>query len=285
VETASLALPTAALALSGNTLYDGTGDAHLVALDVTNPDAPATLGSASLPTPAVNLRLAESTLFVADGPAGLLIFNVSNPASPVQLSQLSLSAPVWDVAISGTLAFLAADSTGLVVVDISNPAQPKQLSQTTLESYNLFPAFLDEGPRSVALSVGVQNGLVYVGTADALGLVFGFDCSQRGYPRLVSMNAFGEFIDAGISGFAFSGNDLYIFGTLGVDDDIVQSDNSLARNAIDLYSPPSALRSTTFAASRPASGKAAAFVHPKFDRRILQRKHRYLKGQTQRTQR
>jgi len=273
-ETGSLALPTNSLLLAGNTLFDGTGDGRLVTLDVTNPNSLSILGSVPLPAPAVNLRLAGTTLFVADGPAGLLIFDVSNPAAPMQLSQLALSTPVWDVAISGTLAFLAADASGLVIGDISNLSQPKQISQTVLESWNPFPGQFDSGPRSVALSITVQNGLVDVGTANSAALVFSYDCSQATYPRLVSMNAFGEFIDSLISGFGFVGNDIYIFGAIGVETGIVQADNSLPRNAINLYYPPLTLRGPAFLA-QPVLNKAKAFVHPKFDRKLFQRQHRY----------
>src|SRR6266851_9030975 len=133
-ETGSLALPTNSLLLAGNTLFDGTGDGRLVTLDVTNPNSHSILGSVPLPAPAVNLRLAGTTLFVADGPAGLLIFDVSNPAAPMQLSQ------------------------------------PKQISQTVLESWNPFPGQFESGPRSMALSITVQNGLVYVGTANSAAL-------------------------------------------------------------------------------------------------------------------
>ncbi len=280
VETGSLALPTNALALSGNTLFDGTTDGRLVALNVANPNSPSILGSVLLPAPAVNLRLTGNTLLVADGSAGLLIFDVSNPAVPVQLSQVSLSTPVWDVAPSGNLAFLAADSSGLVILDISNLTQPKQISQTTLESWSPFPCFECEGPRSVALAVTVQNGLVFVGTANSVGLVFGYDYSQPTYPRLVSMNAYGEFIDTLISGFSFLGNDIFVFGALGVDDDAVQADNSTPRNAINLYYPPLALRSITFFAAQFASSKGRTFVHPKLDRQLLQRQHRYIRGQS-----
>ncbi len=278
-ESGSVALPTNALVLSGNTLFVGTGDGRLVVLDVTNPNSPSTLGSVPLPAAAVNLRLAGSTLLVADGSAGLLIFDVSNHAVPKQLSQLPLNTPVWDIAADGTLVFLAADSTGLAIVDISNPLQPKQISQTTLESWNPFPYFGDGGPRSVALSVATQNGLVYVGTANSLGLVFAFDYSQPSYPRLVSMNAFGEFIDTLTSGFSFVGSDIYVFGALGVDDDIVQSDDAASRNAINLYYPPLALRGIDFSPTQSATGKTHDFMHPKFDRKIFQRRHRYLRGQ------
>jgi hypothetical protein len=164
-----------------------------------------------------------------------------------------------------------------VVVDISNLRQPRQISQTTLESYNLFPDFFDEGPRSVALSIASQNGLVYLGTANSVGLVFGFDYSQPTYPRLVSMNAFGEFIDTLVSGFSFSGNDIYAFGALGVQNDIVQSDNSAPCNTIDLYDSPLGLRSITFLAAQVSSGRVKAFVHPKFDGQLFRRKHQQLR--------
>jgi hypothetical protein len=273
VETGSVAIPTNALVLSGNVLFDGTRDNRLVTLDVTNPNNPSILSTVALPSSAITLRLVGSKLFVSDGPAGLLIFDVSNPAAPVQLGQLSLSTPVWDVAVSGTLAFLAADASGLVVADISNPALPQPISEAVLESWNPFPEQFDDGPRSIALSITVQNGLVYVGTANSVSLVFGFDCSQPAYPRLVSMNAFGEFIDSLISGFSFVGNDIYVFGGLGVETDIVQADASLPRNAINFYYPPMNFR-RGFGPVRQSKGEA--FVHPKFDRELLQRKHRYV---------
>jgi hypothetical protein len=276
VETGSLALPTNSLLLSGKILFDGTGDARLVTLDVTNPNSPSTLGSVPLPAPAVNLRLAGTTLFVADGSAGLLIFDVSNPAAPIRLSQLSLSTPVWDTAVSGTLAFLAADSSGLVIADVSNLSQPKQINQSVLESWNPFPGQFDSGPRSVALSITTQNGLVYVGTANSASLVFAYDYSQPAYPRLVSMNAFGEFIDSSISGFGFVGNDIYIFGGIGVETGIVQADNLRPRNTINLYYPPLTLRGAAFVA-QPVLNKVKAFVHPKFDRKLFQRQHRFVK--------
>jgi hypothetical protein len=281
VESASQALPTSALALSGNTLFVGTGDNRLVVLNVTNPNSPVTLASLTMAGPAVTMRVAGSLLFVADGPQGLLVFDVSNPANPVQLSQFTLTTPIWDVAVAGSSALLAADSSGLVIVDVSNPSQIKQRSQTTLESYNPFPYQFDTGPRSVALAVAIQNGIAYVGTANSAGLVFGFDYSQPANPRLVSMSAYGEFIDTSISGFSFSGNDIYVAGALGADTGIVQADNSAPRNAINLYYPPQALRSNTFAA-RVARQSAKLPRHPKFDRSmwpgLSSRKHRRKSG-------
>ncbi len=274
VETGSVPLPTSALALSGKLLFDATMDARLVALNVTTPTNPVTLGSVNLPAAATNLRLVGNTLFVADGPAGLLVFDVSNPAAPALLSQLTLSTPVWDVGVASTLAFLAADGSGLVIVDISNLSQPNQLSQTVLESTSPFPPQFSSGPRSVALSIALQNGLVYVGTENSEDLVFTYDYSQPAYPRLVSLNAFGEFTDSLISGLGFVGNDIYVFGTIGVEDGIVQADNSQPLNNINLYYPPLALRGPQFDVN-PDGKKANTHVHPKFDRGLFQRTRQY----------
>jgi len=280
VETGSVPLPTSALAISGNILFDGTLDGRLVVLNVTNPNSPSILRAISLPAQPTNLRLSGTTLFVADGTGGCLIFDVSNPSAPILLSQITLSTPVWDVALSGNLAFLAADLSGLVVFNVSNPTQPQQVGQQTLASYVPFPYPGGGGAYGLALSVKVQNGLVYVGTANDQGLVFAFDCSHPNYPRLVSMNAIGEFVDTLVSGFSFSGNDVYVFGSLGALDDILQSDNSAPRNVINFFTPPVALFDGSLSSAGFASTSVHAFVHPKFDRNLLQRKHKWPPGQT-----
>jgi len=268
VEVTSLPFPTNALALTGTSLFAGTRDAQLVSLSVTDPHNPAVLGSVPLPSPPVNMRIVGSKLFVADGPGGLLIFDITNPATPVLLSQLTLSTPVWDVAVAGSLAFLAADSGGLVVADISNLLQPKQLSQTNLDAYYPelgIPTYI---PTATALTV--HDGLVYVGTGDCGSVVFGFDYSQPTYPRLVARRAFGEFIYTVVSGFSFLGNDILVVGGLGALDDIVQSDATAPRNAINLYYPPMALRQMIGGA---AKHKAKPFVHPKVDFKTYQKRH------------
>lgn len=143
----------------------------------------------------------------------------------------------------------------------------------------MFPYFLDEAPRSIALAVGVNNGLVYVGTGDSAGLVFGFDYSKPDYPRLVSLNGFAEFVDSQVTGFTFLGNDLFVFGGLGVQTDIVQSDNTSPRNVIELYSIPSSLKNSDFFITRASTDQTRGFVHPKFNRHLLQKQGKKTGGQ------
>jgi hypothetical protein len=154
-----------------------------------------------------------------------------------------LSAPVCDSAPSGTTALLAANILGLVVVDLSNPAQIKQLSQTPLPMTNPFPAYTTIGSLTLALSVNVQNGLGYVGTEitaegvddSASDSLLAFDIGQPTSPRLVAFRHQGGF---GISVITFSGNNIF----LANDGLVAQYDNSLRRNAIELFDPPVAFQ-------------------------------------------
>jgi hypothetical protein len=264
-EVASVSLPTNALALSGTTLFVGTSDKRLVVLDVSNPTTPNQIASISIPGPPVTMRVANGLLFVADGPQGLLIFNVSNAASPILLSQLSLSSPVWDVMPSGTTALLAADALGLVIVDISNPAQVRQLSVTPLPPFNPFPASGTIGSSTLAVSLAIQNGLVYVGTAvtpvgaddGAVDALATFDFGTPTSPRLVG---FQRQLTFNITVITPSANNLFLAdGGL-----LTEFDNSLPRNSIEIYPPPAAL-AQSFAAQR-ARGQSTAYVHSKLNK-------------------
>ena len=238
VEVGSVTVPINALALSGTTLFAGSGDSRLVVFDITTPAMPNQIASVSIPGAAVTMRVSGTLLFIADGTQGLLIFDVSQASAPVLLGQFLLSAPVWDVAPSGTTALLAADALGLVTADVSNPAQVKQLSQTKLPVFNPFPSLGTISSDSLAVSVAIQNDLVYVGTeitdpssADALAT---FDFSQPTSPRLV---AFRRLDLNAIFVVTPSGNNLFIAdGGL-----VTEFDNSFPYNSVELYVPPAAL--------------------------------------------
>jgi len=264
-EIASLPVATNALALSGTTLFDGTGDGRLVVFDVSNAAMPTQIASIPIAGPANNMRIAGNLLFIADGPQGLLVFDVSQPVSPILLSKFSLSAPIWDVAPSGTVALLASDALGLVTVDISNPAQIKQLSQTMLPLFNPFPQVQAISTLNLAISVATQNGLAYVGTicvpADDDDIVNAalvtFDFKQANSPRLVG---FRRYLGSEIAVITPAGNNLFMEEN-GIENQI---DNSFPYNSIELQDPPLALISnlTLHGNARSATG----FLHSKLNR-------------------
>ena len=237
VEIGSVSIPVNALALSGNTLFVGTGDGRLVVFDVSIPASPRQIASVTMPLPST-MRLSGTLLLVAAAQSGLLVFDVSNPSSPVMLSQFSptVSAPVWDVAsIGGSAVMLAADSSGIVTVDISNPSSPKQLYQQPLPYLTAFPPS-NEAETGIlpAFSLATQNGLTYVGTTEAV--TFAFDATIPAVPRLMALNVVGN-VDDTVTRITPSASSLF----LSVQGTVVQMDNSVPQNSIELYYPPAAL--------------------------------------------
>jgi hypothetical protein len=237
VEIGSVTIPVNALALSGNTLFVGTGDGRLVVFDVSTPALPQQIASVTMPAPST-MRLSGTLLLVAAGQSGLLIFDVSNPTAPAMLSQFSpsVSAPVWDVAqVANSAVMLAADSSGIVTVNISNPSQPQQLYQQPLPYLNAFPAPSTSAGILPAFSLASQNGVTYVGTT--AGIMFAFDATVPATPRLVALNFVGT-DDTDIVSVITPGTNSLFLAVQGV---TTQLENSIPQNSIELYYPPAAL--------------------------------------------
>ena len=208
---ATVPVPAASLAIAGNTLYAGTLSKGLVAMDISNPAAPATLSASLLPAVPVKMRVVNNLLMIADGTGGLLVYDISSPTSPILLSQTTAFAAVNDVAVNGTTAFIAADVDGLGILDISNPAHPVLVSKTSLSTIDPFDSL---SPLNETISIGINNGLVYVGTLNDNGLVFGLDCANLPVPRIVSKYAYGDFVETAVGSLLFNGNELLVGGAI-----------------------------------------------------------------------
>ena len=258
----TLPVPAATLARSGNTLFAGTVNNTLVILDVTNPRLPSILTTLPLPDLPLKLRISGNLLYIADDLAGLLIYDVSTPSAPKLLSQTTSIVLAADVVISGSTAYVAADTDGLAIFDISNPSHPILLSKTSLARID---PFYYDNPYNEALSLAVNNGIVYVGTINDNGIVFGVDCSNLSSPRIVSLYGHGDFILTWVGSLLFDGNELYLGGSLGFTYPVEQVDMSLPFDNINQYFPPLALQSIpspsqTYSSARmkrPASSNLA----------------------------
>jgi hypothetical protein len=256
-KVATLALPTSALAISGNFLFAGTTDKRLVVLDVSNPAAPIQVAQGSLPDFPNILRTAGTLLFIADNTAGLLTYGISNPSTPVLLSQYKPASATEDVAIDGNLALLAVTDGGLVIADITNPAAPVLVGQANISTLSCFVDCLNPA----AVSVAIHGGLAYVGSVGTTyGEVFGFDYRSTAHPRLVSLMSYGDALDEAVLNFAFYQSEMFVGGSLFAAIDR-RGDISQPRNVINLYYPgfPGGSGSLSFGAVR----KAAIFAHPK----------------------
>jgi len=230
-KVASLGLPTSSLALVGNTLYAGTTDNHLVVVNVTNPASPVVATSINLAGFPVTMQASGKLLFVAADTAGLLTFSIANPAAPAPLSQFRPSSAVEGVAIDGNLALLAAADGGFVIADITNPAAPVLAGQLPLDTLTCF-ADIDPADGSPGLvSISLNNGIAYLGSANFYGRVFGFDYRQPAHPRVVSAAFYGNAILESVFAFAFSGSNAFAAGDM-FDDQVFEADVAQPRNFI-----------------------------------------------------
>jgi hypothetical protein len=236
----SVGVPAITLARSNNTLFAGTSNNQLVTLDLTNPAHPNPVNTISLPDLPLRVRVAGNLLLVADDLAGLLIYDITTPHSPVLRSQFKGLALAADVAVVGTTAYVAADTDGLAILDISNPASPALVSKTSLSRIDPFSS---DNPLNEALSVTANNGLIYVGTINDNGIVFGLDCSNVASPRTVSMYGYGDFVLTWVGAMVFNGSDMFVGGSLGFAYPVTQASTSQPFNSINQYFPPLGLQS------------------------------------------
>jgi hypothetical protein len=241
------------LARSNNTLFAGTNNNQLAVLDLTNPAQPVVVNTLALPDVPLHVRVSGPLLLVADNLAGLMIYDITTPQSPVLRSQVTNIALAADVTVVGQTAFIAADADGLVIFDISNPASPVLLSKTSLSRID---PFSNDNPLNEALTVAANNGLIYVGTINDNGIVFGLDCTHPATPRIVSIYAYGDFILTWIGALAFDGNSIFVGGSLGFTYPFTQAYISQPYDSIEQDFPPLALQSIPplGQARRPATG-------------------------------
>jgi len=115
------------VAISGTYAYVAAGTAGLQVMDLSDPLAPALIGTWDSPGFAEGLAVSGGTVYLADGPYGLRVVDVTNPGAPVEIAHVFDMNYAYAVAVSGRHAYIAAGGAGLLMADISNPAYPVEL--------------------------------------------------------------------------------------------------------------------------------------------------------------
>jgi hypothetical protein len=193
----------------------------------------------SLPDLPIRARVVGNLLFVADNAAGMFIYDISSPQAPNLLSQFTNLALAADVAVTGNIVYVAADTDGLAILDVTNPANPNLISKTTLGRID---PFYYDNPWNEALTVAVNNNMVYVGTINDNGIVVGLDCTNPAVPRIVSLYSHCDFILTWVGTLLFNGTQMYLGGSLGFNEPVEQVDILEPFNIIIQEFPPVALQ-------------------------------------------
>jgi hypothetical protein len=228
VQITSMTGAVSALSISGNYLYEGTADGHLVAFNISQSAAPVQVSSQTIPSPAITIRASNNLLFIADDTSGLLTYSLANPSAPTLLSQFQPATAIGDVAIDGTLVLLATSDQGMVIANIANPSQPVQVGQAILPAAGITTA------SAIADGITFTNKVAYVGTWADGGILYGFDYSTAAHPRMVAVMPEGALCDSVLT-LQNDGMDLFDGGALDAFP-FLDIDLSQPRNVINFYS-------------------------------------------------
>ena len=137
-------------------------DSWLHIVDVSDPSAPALLGSFDVPGIAEEVGVVSSNLmgtpeitaYVADGRGGLHIVDVSDPAAASLVATVDDQWRASHVAVANGLAYVASEGRGVHIVDVGDPA-----TASVLASY--------ERPTSV-IDLDTEGTYGYIISADKL---------------------------------------------------------------------------------------------------------------------
>jgi hypothetical protein len=189
------------VAYSGTLAYLSAGNTGLHIFDLSDPRAPAPLGTLEPSGAAGGLAITGTTVYLAAGDSGLRIVDASDPAQPVERGAFHTPEWLYDVAAGprldapGQVAYLA--STGwLRILDTTDPAAPMELGHAYIGGANV--------------GVAVEGSLVYLANA-TFGL-FVYDVSNPQAPLPA-----GSYPWSGLSGVAVADHNVgLVEGTGGL---------------------------------------------------------------------
>lgn len=124
------------LVINNNIAYVSDHHDGLQIIDISNLNAPNTLGSYILTQNCYNIDLQNNVSILANKQNGYRFFDVSDPTSPELLSTFSTTYEASGVFMLGDIAYLT-DINLLRIVNISNPSNPIQISAITCGAFSV----------------------------------------------------------------------------------------------------------------------------------------------------
>ena len=122
--------------LLGDRLYIADNTKGIGVVDISDPDAPALVGTISAGGGVQDLAFSAdgSTLYAAVGGAGVETFTLDDPDEPISLGLINVNYSVISVATDGDTLW-AADQQDLVGFDISDPEVPVLINTEQTEQW------------------------------------------------------------------------------------------------------------------------------------------------------
>jgi hypothetical protein len=176
--------PVSCAALADSIAFVAVQDRGLAILDISSPQAPATI-SWYADADTVEALLARDTLvFLCRGNAGLSILNCSDPALPTHLSTYNTPGTLNGMAKKGTVLFLADGGSGIEAVSIADLYAPAFLDSVLLPGYSQDIALAD----SLAIIALGPKGFALVSVEDPHNLVVTDTVTDAGFSTCLATN-------------------------------------------------------------------------------------------------
>ncbi len=130
------------LAIAGSTAYvaetykEGKDGGLLEIVDVTNPSAPAILGSVALDGQPYSVQVQGDLAVVACQTAGVAIIDIADPANPEMLGTYNTAGNCYAPLVWGDYILAADGIKGFTELDIKDPASIKKITDSYGLDYN-----------------------------------------------------------------------------------------------------------------------------------------------------
>ncbi|MDJ0762345.1 MAG: hypothetical protein QNJ97_05095 [Myxococcota bacterium] len=168
------------IALKKDVAYIACGPQGVVAVDLSEPKAPASLVTLDTPGAALRLHIQGDTLAIADGPMGIVLVDISDPRAPTPRSTWRSQGYVRDVILSGTTLYAAEDRAGIIALTTDGNGQIADLAWRKHTDGQARAVFLDDSNR------------LYVANGPAGLLVF--DVTLSNAPKALGQLSFEDMV-------------------------------------------------------------------------------------------
>jgi hypothetical protein len=112
------------LDVSDNLAYLGTGKLYIV--DVSDPTAPAAVGSLAVFGSISAVDVSSTHAYLACSGEGLKIIDISTPSAPVEVGSYDTPGNAYDVQYVAPYVYVADDGAGLRIIDVTDPTTPEE---------------------------------------------------------------------------------------------------------------------------------------------------------------
>ena len=192
-------LGASALSLVGDLVYVACYDflasdsGSLLILNISDPTAPALVGSYHLSSAATGVSVVGDLAYVTCGDLSLQILNIADPTAPSFVGSGSLPDYPLGISVAGDFAYVASTYSGLQVLNVADPTAPGIVGSYATPGYSY--------------GVSVLGNLAYVADYSSLQIL---DITDPAAPKLLKsyptapgaqcVSAAGDLVYVSISG-------------------------------------------------------------------------------------